>query len=291
MKQEDAVVVLYYNKIRLTEACVRSLLEAGYPAEHIYCFDNGSQPKVLGQVKALFPGCNHHRCEVNNGYSGGFNRSLQWVFDLGRTSALFCTNDTRVYPGALEACAETAQKTGGGLVAPCIIYQSSQDKETHAIDSSGGWFDAETCCLNHYQETGLPELLDPTRDYIPGTALWIHRDFFRECGGTDESFHMYWEDVDLCFRAHQKGLPLARSYGAKIAHGVGQTCRKKPLYTTFYFQRNRIRFCRRYLPRDQWPRARRLLREEFLHQGETWRQREDKKRLGYLEQLLLELEQ
>lgn len=287
--QNNALVVLHYNKIRLTKNCVTSILEAGYPAKQVYCFDNGSKQDVFDQLKQLFPQCRHRRIETNAGYSGGFNRALEWVFGSGISSALFCTNDTKVYPGALEACVGKAKETGSGMVAPCVIYLSSETKDEEAIDSIGGWFDAETCTLNHYQNRDLPDLLNPNKDYIPGTALWIHKDVFQELGGTDESFHMYWEDVDMCFRAHRKKLPLARCYEAKIGHGVGQTVRKKPLYTTFYFHRNRVRFCKRYLTGDRLEKALKLLETEFHKLGDGWQEKGDRKRLNYLEQLMNEL--
>lgn len=286
---KNAIVVLHYNKIRLTTDCVRSILAAGYPPGQIFCFDNGSKPEIFAELKQTFPQCSHHRCEQNYGYSGGFNRALDWVFNLGTSSVLFCTNDTKIFPGALEACTQKAQETGAGMVAPCIIYLSSEGTEQETIDSIGGWFDAGTCNLNHYNDRNMPVILDPTKDYIPGTALWIHKDFFIETGGTDETFHMYWEDVDLSFRAHSKNIPLARCYEAKIAHGVGQTVRKKPLYTTFYFHRNRIRFCRRYLTGETLQKALQLLEKELMAMGRRWQENDDQKRLNYLELLLKEL--
>lgn len=285
---DNALVVLHYNKIRLTKTCIQSILDAGYPGEQIYCFDNGSKKDVFDELTQTFPQCNHHREEKNTGYSGGFNHALKWTFHRGHTAALFCTNDTKIFPNALETCAKKAQETGAGLIAPRIIYASSEGKD-ESIDSIGGWFNAETCTLNHYNDVNLPDVLDPEKDYIPGTALWIHKDFFNQTGGTDESFHMYWEDVDICFRAHRQGLPLARCYGAKISHGVGQTVRKKPLYTTFYFHRNRIRFCKRYLKEEKLHNAMKLLEAEFLNRRLQWEQKNDGKRMDYLDRLLSEL--
>ncbi len=285
LSAEEAIVVLYYNKIKLTESCINSILDAGYMARDIYCFDNGSKAEVFEEVKQKYPLCRHHRCAENKGYSGGFNQALDWAFNSGISSVLFLTNDTIAYGGALEACSRTAVKTGAGMVAPGIVYLS----DGYSIDSIGGWFDASTCMLNHYHNHGLPLILDPSKDYIPGTALWIHKDLFYQLGGTDETFHMYWEDVDLCFRANRENLPLARCYEAKIGHGVGQTCRKKPLYTTFYFHRNRVRFCKKYLEGDVLEQAINRLTGEFTKMGDLWEQKEDQKRLNYLEQLMEEL--
>ena len=285
MNEELSLIVLHYNKIRLTQRCVQSILEAGYDPGQVYCFDNGSDPEVIPELRRDFPGCHHERCEENRGFSGGFNRALEWVFSWGVSSALFCTNDTLVGPGAAEACLKTAVKTGAGMVAPLITFLNKPD----AIDSIGAFFDSGSGTLYHYHDYGLPEILDPQKDYMPGTALWIHRDTFKELGGTDESYYMFWEDVDLCFRAHQKGIPLARCYHALIKHGGGQTTRKKPLYTTFYFQRNRIRFCKRYLSGANRDNVLGMIRQNLLDSGSLWKQKGDRQRLEYLEQLLSEL--
>jgi GT2 family glycosyltransferase len=285
LKQEIAIVVLHYNKIRLTQRCIQSILDAGCAPQQIHCFDNGSQPDIFQQLNREFPLCHHQRIEKNLGFSGGFNRALAWVFSSGYSSTLFCTNDTLVEPGAAEACAHTAVQTNAGMVAPLIVYLSRPD----AIDSIGAYFNADTGTIHHYHEYGMPALLDPQKDYMPGTALWIHRDAFKDLEGTDESFHMYWEDVDMCFRAHKKGIPLARCYDALIKHGGGQTCRKKPLYTTFYFQRNRIRFCRRYLKGEARQKILETIHKELMEWSEDWQEKGDNRRLGYLKELLEEL--
>ncbi len=285
MKEATAIIVLYYNKVRLTIQCIQSILAARYPPGQVFCFDNGSSPDVAAQVRQFFPTCNHLGIPNNLGFSGGFNRSLAHVFSSTFTSAMFCTNDTHIQSHTVETCAATAAQTRAGIVAPLITHLSNPDK----IDAIGAWFDKETGLLHHYQEQNLPILLAPDKDYIPGTALWITKAAFTTLGGTDESFHMYWEDVDLCFRAHQHHIPLARAYEAHIAHGGGQTCRKKPLYTTFYFQRNRIRFCQRYLEGENKIKVLEIIQQELLQSSILWQQNNDQRRLNYFHQLMQEL--
>ena len=282
----DPIVVLYYNKVKLTRRCVDAVLEAGYPAEMIFCFDNGSQKGVFEEISTAYPGVRHQRCEENGGFSKGFNDSLRWVFGDGFESALFLTNDTVIIAGAVEALMRTGADTGAGMVAPRISFLSDPEK----IDSIGGYFDDETFNLGHHIEARLPVMLDPQRDYIPGTAVWVRRDCFDTLTGTDESFHMFWEDVDLCFRAHKQGIPLARCYDARVLHGAGQTTRKKPLYTTFYFHRNRIRFCARYLAGDKLEKALNHIEEELKRQESFRRQQGDTSRMNYFDQLFAELQ-
>lgn len=282
----QAITILYYNKIRLTCSCIDSILAAGYPPGCIYCFDNGSQVAAFEEIKQLYAGCHHQRAEENRGFSGGFNRALDWVFQSGHESTLFCTNDTIIKPQALEACEKTAGETGAGLVAPLVTYVSRPDH----IDSIGAYFDAGKGMLHHYHDYGLPVLLERGKEYIPGTAIWVSKDAYYRLSGTDESFHMYWEDVEMCFRAHQLGILQARCYESVIQHGGGQTCRKKPLYTTFYFQRNRIRFCRRYLENPALGQVLNHIRGELNGWFSQWEQNNDQRRLEYYKQLMAELD-
>jgi len=101
---------------------------------------------------------------------------------------------------------------------------------------------------------------------------------------------MYWEDVDLSFRGHQEGIVQARCYDAHVEHGVGQTTRKKPLYTTFYFHRNRIRFCRRYLEGGELLQVLQSIRSQLTAMGSQWQENDDQRRLRYFQQLKKELD-
>ncbi|MCE0558549.1 glycosyltransferase family 2 protein [Motilimonas sp. E26] len=49
------------------------------------------------------------------------------------------------------------------------------------------------------------ELVDGAEvDWAAGSFLIIHADLYRQLGGFDERYFMYFEDVDLCFRAQKK---------------------------------------------------------------------------------------
>ncbi len=268
----------------MTQRCVQSVLDAGYPPVRIFCFDNGSLPENHDRVSAAFPDVNHIRIPENRGYSGGFNGALKWVFRSGYSSAMFCTNDTSLQPGGVEACESAGKLYNAGLVAPCIYHASHTD----SIDSTAGYFNPDTATLHHYRTENLPPILG-RYDYVPGTALWIQRDAFESLTGTDESFHTFWEDADLSFRAWTAGIPMARSYQARILHGVGRTCHKKPLYTTYYFQRNRILFCRRHLKGDKQDSALVQIKEDLSVLEASWCHRKDSRRLNYLEKLRSEL--
>ncbi len=281
MAPENCIGILSYNKINLTKRCVDSVISSGYEPDSVFLYHNGSQLKVMEELKNEYPEINHQWSEENTGYSGGFNSAMEWMFNCGARSVLFLTNDTIINSATLINCLNTEKKADSGFVAPSIFYLKYPDK----MDSSGGFFDRERFTLSHYHSHPLPAFLEPGRDYIPGTALWMREDIFKRTGGMDEQFHTYWEDADLSFRCHDSGIIMARSPEAEIFHGIGQTCHKKPIYTTFYFQRNRIMFCRKYLNDTEINKANEIIISEIEGMKKKAIERGDHKKLEYISEL------
>jgi len=280
------IALLCYNKLQLSIRCIQAVLDAGYPLSQLYIIDNGSETNFRPALLQSFPGIEILGIQDNCGFAGGFTRGLKQLFETHDCrSVLFLTNDTSIHPRCLEACEHTALETGAQLVAPCLMFRNDCDR----IDSIGARFDRHSGSLHHCSRVGMPVLMEAD-EYIPGTALWLTRDAFESLGGTDESYVMYWEDVDFSFRAHRAGIRQARCYDAKIQHSIGQTCHKKPIYTTFYYQRNRIRFCRTWLTSEEWDRVKPTILSDLqsLHQKASFKN--DTTRLQYLEKLFAELE-
>lgn len=277
------ILILSYNKPSLAESCLRSARAAGYAESGLYLVDNGSSPPLDPTVWG-FDGVSLIRLSRNRGYSGGMQEGIGRLFGLGHRSVLVLTNDTRIEAGVAEACLSCATRHGAGLVAPAVARLGDPER----LESLGGWFDRRSCSLEHLREAA-PESLLPDDTYVPGSAFWVSREAWEATGGFDTGFHTYWEDVDLSFRARAAAIPLARCPGARVLHAGGRTCRKKPRYSTFYFWRNRIKFCRRHLTEEEWSAAQVVLCHELVELEAEWCRVNDRTRLGYLDTLRREL--
>jgi GT2 family glycosyltransferase len=283
----SCVVVLYFNKPNLTANCIQSIIDAGYDQNSVLAFDNGSLIDNFNFIKQKFPYIKHNRQGINKGYSGGFNGAIKSAINEGFTNFLFCSNDTVIYSETLEACLMANKKYNAAFIAPKIVYSRIPDK----IDSIGGFFNLNCAALTHYKNSDLPDFLNPQTDYIPGTAFWLTKEVFEKLEGMDESFHTYWEDVDFTFRAHKNGIKTIRCYNAMFSHGVGKTCHKKPIYTTYYFQRNRIRFCKKYCTGKDLIGIKQIIKNDLSRFELKWKKSNDLARLGFLEELYNELSQ
>ncbi len=281
MIKESCVGILSFNKKNLTKRCINSVLDAGITPEKVFLLHNGSAIITQDELRNLYPSINHKSINKNRGYSGGFNSLAEWVFSSGYKSVLFLTNDTIIIKGTLETCHNSGEETGAGIIVPTIYYMNYPDK----IDSSGGFFDRKKFTLSHYHKTELSVFLNPRNDYVPGTAFWITKKILLKLGGMDENYHTYWEDADFSFRCHKSGIKIARSFKAKIFHGIGQTCHKKPLYTTFYFQRNRILFCKTYLEGIELEKAFKVIKIEIDNLERKALERNNRNKLKFIKEL------
>lgn len=61
--------------------------------------------------------------------------------------------------------------------------------------------------------------------WLSGACLMLRRSTFDELGGFDEHYFMYFEDVDLGFRAGRRGLRNVYVPGAVVTHVGGETTR------------------------------------------------------------------
>ncbi len=82
-------------------------------------------------------------------------------------------------------------------------------------------------------------------DWVSGAALAIRKDLFIALKGFDEKFFMYFEDVDLCYRAATLGYRIARVEDAQVTHEGGKSLsdnrtRKKYYYASqlYYFKKH-----------------------------------------------------
>lgn len=66
------------------------------------------------------------------------------------------------------------------------------------------------------------------RGYVSGAALALFREDFLRLDGFDERFFMYYEDIDLCWRANAMHMPVAMLPDWVVRHEGGHSARHFP---------------------------------------------------------------
>ena len=123
--------------------------------------------------------------------------------------------------------------------------------------------------------TSTAILRGPAVEWVTGACLAVHDDLVQQMGEFDESYFLYWEDVDFSVRALAAGAALVVRNDLVARHDAGGTQgptpgRAKSALSYRYNCRNRLLFAARHLPRRrlaQWMLATPAVSWEILRRG------------------------
>ncbi|HXQ43940.1 MAG TPA: glycosyltransferase family 2 protein [Acidimicrobiales bacterium] len=199
------------------------------------------------------------RTGSNLGYGAGANRGLAATdADL----VVVSNPDISVHPGALAALtAAFAADPTLAIAGPCILdpdgtrYPSARRFPSvgvavgHALLGvllPGNRF------TRRYRMADLdPGTLSPV-DWVSGACFMARRRALAELGGFDESYFMYLEDVDLCWRAHRAGWTVTYVPAAVVTHEHGVSTARRPYRMLVAHHRSAFHFASRTT--DGWRR-------------------------------------
>jgi N-acetylglucosaminyl-diphospho-decaprenol L-rhamnosyltransferase len=86
---------------------------------------------------------------------------------------------------------------------------------------------------------------------VGGAFLVIARSLFEDLGGFDERFFMYYDELDLCLRARQRGARAMVASRIRIYHHSGASTDRVPGKRLFYLLRSRLRYARAHFSTPQ----------------------------------------
>ncbi|HCK65121.1 MAG TPA: hypothetical protein DHW49_02545 [Anaerolineae bacterium] len=78
-------------------------------------------------------------------------------------------------------------------------------------------------------------------DWIAGMFLFMRSNTYRQLGGMDEKFFLYFEDVDFCTRARLQGMNVAVDTHVQVRHDAQRSSRKS-MYYLFLHLRSMMQF-------------------------------------------------
>ncbi|QFZ23222.1 glycosyltransferase [Saccharothrix syringae] len=198
-----SVVVVNYRGAEDTTTCLRALYgELDYPADklQVVVVDNASGDGSAERIRAAEPRAEVVEAPANLGFAGGCNLGVEHARG---TVVAFLNNDARPHRDWLRAAVRVLRaEPSVGAVASKVL-----DWEGGSIDFVDGgltWFG-----MGYKRHAGQPDdgSHDAPRDVLFGTgsALVARASVFRELGGFDDRFFMFYEDVDLGWRMNLRG--------------------------------------------------------------------------------------
>lgn len=83
-------------------------------------------------------------------------------------------------------------------------------------------------------------------DWVSGCCMLVRRELLEKLGLFDEGYPLFFEDVDLCFRARNAGWKVVYFPGAEIAHFVGSVRAQMPFRNVIKRHRGLWRFYKKF---------------------------------------------
>jgi GT2 family glycosyltransferase len=200
-----SVVVVNFRGAEDTITCVRSLRQMDWPPDQleIVVVDNASGDDSVSRIRAADRDVIVVESAVNTGFAGGCNLGAQHA--SGRYIG-FINNDARADQRWVGAAVDVLRQDDGvACVASKVLDWEGQHIDF--VDGSLTWYG-----MGYKREVGLPDLggWEQPKDvlFATGAGMLIQADVFRDAGGFDERFFMFYEDVDLGWRLNVLGYRI-----------------------------------------------------------------------------------
>jgi GT2 family glycosyltransferase len=211
----SVIIVCYKGWERLSE-CLEALdaiFLKSFSME-VIVVDNNSGDGRINDFESKFSRFRFIKSPINGGYAYGCN--------LGAAGAkgdvfMILNPDTIVREDAIGIMLEHAQTHPEYFIISCRQV-GENGKEIRAAGKFPGISSGR---INKRK----PENFVSFPDWVSGSMMMIRKETFQNLNGFDESFWMYFEDVDICLRARHAGGEIAFYNDAEIKHVHGASTR------------------------------------------------------------------
>ena len=195
--------------------------------------------------------------EENLGYAGAINACVRCIDDWPGWEAVWILNpDTKPMPSALWELEVHAERYGFGMVGSRLC---TEERPEHLRSCGLKWskFRGQTGCVGLDMSTQEAEqentFIEQQLDAPSGASLYVTRDLMQRVGLMDESYFLYFEDLDWGIRAKAIGT-IGYAHRSVVRHLGGSTIGSAQKQTgasylaTYLEFRNRILFVRKFYP-------------------------------------------
>ncbi len=232
-------VVLHYRFWPGMQRTLSALQEQTRQPDEVLIVDNASADGSAEQLRAARPELDLVVAPENRGYAAGMNLGLRMLLARNVDAVLLLTHETCLLPDAIShLIAELEADPQVGLAGPLLAWRSAPS----TVYSAGGRIDTKTW---HTFHAGIGEPLSswqgrPARwvDFVDGAAMLVRRAAVDSVPPMEESYFMYYEEVDYQVCLRRNGWAVAC---VPAAVGLQEPGPRDPALWT----RNRLRFVSR----------------------------------------------
>ncbi|MDP1510154.1 glycosyltransferase family 2 protein [Paenibacillus ottowii] len=242
-----SILVVNYNTCQLTLDCLQSVYASKTQYRYeVIVIDNHSNDGSVEAIRAAYPEITLIANKDNTGFAKANNQGMEVA--SGRY-VLLLNSDTLVQPDTLDTMIQfmdTHPKIGASG-CKVILPDGSLDKAckrgfptpSASFYYAFGWSKRypDNPKYNQYQLGHLSPDDEYPVDVLVGAFMLVRKETIDQVGGLDETFFMYGEDIDWCYRIKQAGWGIYYYPRTYIIHIKGGSARRRPLKIIYEFHR------------------------------------------------------
>lgn len=205
-----------------------SALRSGHDAGTLRCIvvDNASADGTADGVAREHPWATLIRSPRNLGYGCGLNLGVERV---DTPHVLLMNPDVVIEPAAVSRLVRFLEENPrAGMVSPAIRRAAGNFQEAGGLPTA--WTFLAKAAGRHRpgprQGPVLPGTPAFRTDWLCGAVMGMPTPLFRELGGFDRRFFLYFEETDLCRRILRAGRELWAVGEAEAFHASNASARK-----------------------------------------------------------------
>jgi len=230
-----SIIIVSWNTRELLGACLASIYRHPPPAPfEVIVVDNASVDGSPEMVRGNFPAVILEGNAANLGFAAATNIGCRLA---AGQFLLFLNPDTEVHDSTLSGAISFMEQHPGTGALGCRTLNPDGSLQSSA-------FSFPTCARIFAHVSGLSRLGKLPRrrehsrfshpDYVQGSFFFIRKSAFEQCGGFNEAFFLYGEEVDLCQRLHRAGLRIDYHPDLTITHHGGASTRDSELHLGYF---------------------------------------------------------
>lgn len=248
-----AIVILNWNGATLLEQFLPSIIAYSEEA-NIYVADNASTDNSIAVITKNFPKVTLLKNAYNYGFAKGYNTAL---LEVEEPYYALINSDVAVTKNWLTPILSLFDLNNDiAVIQPKILDYKNKDYFEYA-GAAGGFIDlyGYPYCRGRIFDTIEKDTgqYDDEFDifWASGACFFIRKVIFRALDGFDGDFFAHQEEIDLCWRAHNKGFKVKYTSNSVVYHVGGATLNESNPKKTFLNFRNSLLMLTKNLPSDR----------------------------------------
>ena len=219
MSEPVSVVIPNWNGKHHLATCLDSLRQQTLPPEEVIVVDDASSDGSVEFLRESYPWVTVIARRLNGGFTSTVNAG---VAACRGTFVALLNNDTELHPEWLARMVQTlkAHEVAGSAACKMVRFH-----DRSVLDGAGDFLSRAASPYTRgfgEPDDGRYSVRESIFGACAGAALY-RRQVFDSVGGLDEDFIVYYDDVDLAFRAQLAGFTCVYEPAAVCYHKRGAT--------------------------------------------------------------------